>query len=410
MEMKAGRDLDMMREIETICAFETRGPALEGERRAASYIEGRMRDLGLEASIEEFDVSPQYYWVYFTHMVLALLAGLVTIWTRPPWIPWLMAAVLALDALSFWGDLTTKFHLLRGLFPRRRSANVVGRVPGAQGSRHIVVSAHYDAAKTGELVFNPELDEKIAKFYKEKFDSTPNVMMPLLAAIVLMLAVAVARAIPGSGGAMWAVTAVLQALASVALIIGAVSFFDIGTGPYVPGACDNLSGIASCMSIAEQVVSEPLENCDLTVVAFGCEEAIMMGAVEYFKEHARQFDRDNTYFINMESVGYGTVRYGVGEGFVRLRPYSEELVSIARELKESGEFPEVGTYEVRLGTDAMVPLVRGFKTITIFAFNENNFVPNYHTVEDKPENMDIRVTERARDLAMRMIRELDRSS
>jgi hypothetical protein len=35
-------------------------------------------------------------------------------------------------------------------------------------------------------------------------------------------------------------------------------------------------------------------------------------------------------------------------------------------------------------------------------------VPNYHTPEDTPENMDIRVTERARDLALRMIRELDK--
>jgi hypothetical protein len=55
----------------------------------------------------------------------------------------------------------------------------------------------------------------------------------------------------------------------------------------------------------------------------------------------------------------------------------------------------------------MVPLVRGFKAISILGFNENNFVPNYHTLQDTPENMDIRVTERACDLAMRMIRELD---
>jgi len=52
--------------------------------------------------------------------------------------------------------------------------------------------------------------------------------------------------------------------------------------------------------------------------------------------------------------------------------------------------------------------VRGFKAISIFGFNDNNFVPNYHTPEDTPENMDIRVTERARDLALAMIRELDK--
>jgi hypothetical protein len=402
--------LDMMREIENMCAFEKRGPTKEGERRAGDYIAGRMNDIGLEVNVEDFHVSPHYYWAYFAHMVLVLLAGFATIWTRPAWIPWVMAAVILLVAVSFWGDLTTKFHLLRSLMPRFPSRNIIGLIPNEDARRHVIVSAHYDAAKTGEMVFDPELDEKVAKFYKEKFDSTPNVMMPLLLAMVVMLGVVAVRAVVPYGTAMWAATWTLQGLASIALLIGAVSFFDIGIGPYVPGACDNLSGIASCMSIAEQVLAEPLENTDLTVLALGCEEAIMMGMVSYLRKHAREIDRENTYFINIESVGYGTVRYGVGEGFVRLRPYSKELVSIARGLKESGEFPEIGTYEVRLGTDAMVPLVRGFKAITIFAFNENNFVPNYHSVGDTPENMDIRVTERARDLAMRMLRDLDRTA
>jgi hypothetical protein len=132
-----------------------------------------------------------------------------------------------------------------------------------------------------------------------------------------------------------------------------------------------------------------------------------MGAVQYLKKHGGELDPENTYFINLESLGYGTVRYATSEGFIRVRPYSAELVSIAKGLKDSGGFDDVGTYEVRLGTDAMVPLVRGFKAISILGFNENNFVPNYHTPQDVPENMDIEVTERGRDFAMAMIRELD---
>ena len=130
----------------------------------------------------------------------------------------------------------------------------------------------------------------------------------------------------------------------------------------------------------------------------------MMGAVQYMKKHGKELDKENTYFINLESIGYGTVRYGTSEGFIRVRPYSRELIAIAEGLKASGSFDEVGTYEVRLGTDAMVPLVRGFKAISIFGFNENNFVPNYHTPQDTPQNMDIRVTQRARYFAMAMIR------
>jgi hypothetical protein len=399
--------VDMMHEIETMSAMPTRGPTKPGEKQAAEYLAKRLKEIGLDTEIEGYRISPHYYWVYFTHCVLAILAGLATIWTRPLWIPLVMACVLAFIALSFWGDLTTKFHLIRNIIPRYPSQNVVGVIPNKNAKRKIIVSAHIDAAKVGELVFNPDLDEAIAKFYKEKFDSTPNVMMPILVTMLGLFAVAVIRAIVPAGAAMWIVTWIVQGICTLGLVIAAVSFFDIGIGVYVPGACDNLSGIAACMSIAEELVSSPLANSELTFVGFGCEEAIMMGAVQYLKRHGRELDPENTYFINLESLGYGTVRYATSEGFIRVRPYSAELVSIAKGLKDSGGFDDVGTYEVRLGTDAMVPLVRGFKAISILGFNENNFVPNYHTPQDVPENMDIKVTERGREFAMAMIRELD---
>jgi hypothetical protein len=400
-------DIDMMREIEALAAFERRGPTREGERLASEYLEKRFTEMGLKTTVERFKVSPHYYWVYFTHTLLALLAGLATIWTRPAWIPWTMAGLTALVALSFWGDLTTKFHIIRNVIPRYPSQNVIGHIPNDGAKRHVFVSAHYDAAKVGTTVFNEELDEKVAKFYKEKFDSTPNVMMPILLCMFGIVVVAVIRAIWPSGVGMWVVTWAIQGICSIGLIAATLAFLDIGTGHYVVGAIDNLTGIAACMSIASDVLREPLADCDLTVLAVGCEEAIMMGMVQYFKAHGRDLDRDNCYFINLESIGNGTILYGVREGFIHARPYSEELVGIARRLKENGTFPEIGTYEVRLGTDAMVPLVRGFKAISIFAMNENNFCPYYHTDRDVPENVDIKVTERGRDLALAMVRALD---
>lgn len=401
--------VDMLHEIETMCSMGNRGPTKPGEKQAAEYLAGRMKDIGLETEIEPYKISPHYYWVYFTHCVLAILAGIATIWTRPIWIPIIMAAVLAFITVSFWGDLTTKFHLIRNVIPRYPSQNVVGVIPNEGAKKKVIISAHIDAAKVGDLVFDPDIDEAVAKFYKEKFDSSPNVMMPILLCMFGLFLVAVARAIVPSGAAMWIITWIVQGVCTIGLLVAAFAFFDIGVGVYVPGACDNLSGIAACMSIAEELAAAPLANCELEFAAFGCEEAIMMGAVQYMKKHGRELDRDNTYFINMESLGYGNVRYATSEGFVRVRPYSAELVSIAKGLVDSGEFGEVGTYEVRLGTDAMVPLVRGFKAISIMAFNENNFIPNYHTMADTPENMDIGITERARDFAMEMIRELDKA-
>jgi len=399
--------VDMLQEIETLCAFEKRGPTKEGERKAAEYLKKRMEEIGLEAKIEPFKTSPHYYWVYFLHMALAIALGAVSLITRPAWVPVLAAALLCLVLLSFWGDLTTKFHIIRNLIPRFPSQNVVGHKRGENPRKHIIVLAHYDAAKVSKTVFNPELDEKIAKFFKEKFNKTPNVMMPMIIAMFLLICVSVARAVASAGKAMWISTGVIQGIASLILLIAAGAFLDIGTGHYVPGAIDNLTGIAASLSIAEDVARNQLKNSDFTFLATGCEEAIMMGMVEYMKRHGKDLDPENTYFINLESIGGGNVCYATSEGFVRVRPYSQELISIAEKLKENGDFPEIGTYEVRMGTDGMVPLVRGFKAITIISVNENNIVPNYHCSLDIPENVDISVTERARDFALRMIRELD---
>jgi len=408
MSDEAAKHVDMMHEIETICAFDKRGPTKEGERKAAEYLERRFEEMGLEPSVEHFKISPHYYWVYFVHMVLALATGVACIWTNPAWIPPVCAGVILLVTISFWGDLTTKFHLIRNIIPRYPSQNVIGRVPEEGAKKKVFLTAHYDAAKVGEHVFDPDLDEKVAKFYKEKFNSTPNVMMPIILCMLALFLVAVFR-IPFKGGdVMWIVTGIVQGIASIGLLIAAVSFFDISTGFYVPGAIDNLTAVAACMSIAEEVLREPLKNIDFSIVAVGCEEAIMMGMVQFMKRHS-YLSKEDTYFINLESIGNGTVFYGVREGFVRARPYSKELVKIAESLKENGEFPELQTYEVRLGTDAMVPLVRGYKSISIFAFNENNFCPYYHSMQDVPENVDINVTRRARDLAMRMLRELDKA-
>ena len=406
MSEDAKKHVDMMKEIETIASFEKRGPTKVGEKKAAEYLERRFEEMGLEPSVEHFKISPHYYWVYFMHMVLALAAGVACIWTHPLWLPPVCAGVLLLVIVSFWGDLTTKFHLIRNVIPRYPSQNVIGRVPKEGAKKKVFLTAHYDAAKAGKHVFNPDLNEALARFYKEKFSSTPNVMMPIIVCLFGLFLVAMLR-IPFRGGtAMWIVTGIIQGLASLGVLIAAFSFFDIGTGFYVPGAIDNLSAVSACMSIAGEVLREPLENIDFSIVAVGCEEAIMMGMVQFMKRHS-YLDKESTYFINLESLGNGSVFYGVSEGFVRVRPYSRELVRIAESLKDSGEFPELQPYDVRLGTDAMVPLVRGYKSISIFALNENNFCPYYHTPEDTPEHVDINVTRRARDLALRMLRELD---
>ncbi|MCG2795891.1 MAG: M28 family peptidase [Actinomycetia bacterium] len=134
---------------------------------------------------------------------------------------------------------------------------------------------------------------------------TPNVMMPMIIAMLALVAVCVTRGIVPGGTGMWIPTGVVQGIASLVLLVAALTFLDIGTGHYVPGAIDNATGTAASLSVADAIAREPLSNCSFEFLALGCEESIMMGMVQYARRHFKEMDRENTYIINLDSVGCG---------------------------------------------------------------------------------------------------------
>lgn len=387
----------LMQDIEALCGF-SRGSATSGERQAAEHLERRLAGMGLEVALEPFRAYPHYYHVYLLHMVLLLVAAAID--ARAPWVA---TAIALLVAVSFWGDMATQFYVLRRVFPRQSSQNVLAKLPGpARPRRRVILTAHYDAAHSG-LIFETRGAKRMARLSQRFLGGGPAVMAFAFDVMLLFL---VTLPLPAFGWATPPVVA-LQVLLAAVFLLKAIVMWDIGRHPVVPGANDNASAVAVVLALAEKLRDEPLADTEIWALLPGCEEGIMLGMVAFMEQHAPELDRATTYFLNLDSVGCGDLKYTTGEGFLRVFPYDRELVAIAETLGCEPRFADVASNVVRFGTDAQAPNVRGYKVLNLISLDEDGYPANYHWSTDLPENVDPAAVERAYAFTLAVCQQLD---
>ena len=136
--------IDTFAEAEALVdGFGPRGAGTDAERRAASYLGGRLRDLGREVELEPFSAWPRWPLAYAIHAGLAV-AGSVLAVDAPVAGGALALLAVVLTLLDASGTLPTT----RRLLGRRASQNVVSwgdrEAPGA-----LLLVAHYDSGRGG---------------------------------------------------------------------------------------------------------------------------------------------------------------------------------------------------------------------------------------------------------------------
>ena len=128
----------------------------------------------------------------------------------------------------------------------------------------------------------------------------------------------------------------------------------------------------------------------------------MLGMREWMRDHAGELDPRRTFFVNVDTVGSGHVRYVRGEGFVLLEQHDARLVELCRAI--SGAEPHV----LRIGTDGVIARVRNFAAITICCTDRYETIPNYHRDSDTPDRIEPRAVEEAIDFVEELVRRIDR--
>jgi hypothetical protein len=379
--------------IDRLVGFAGRAPGTIAENEAAGYLAEELRKMGREAEVEHIRVRPAWHLTLALHAALAVVASVVAVNT-----PVLGIVILLLVALSMFGDLTGRFHLLRLLTPRRDSQNVTSPGANPDAVARLVLTAHYDAARSGVIFARTRRRAPRPIRALSRFGSRTDA---IFWAIVAVLVVALVRLAFGITSDESTVLTVIQFIPTVLLIVGVLLFVDVALSDPVPGGNDNASGVVAVLELAGRLSEHPPQYLDVWVVLTGANEGLMLGMREWMRAHREDIDPRRTFFVNFESVGRGEVGYVTGEGYVVIEQHDARLVRLCESIG-TGK-PRV----LRFGTDAVIPTMRRFSSITVCCTDAYGRIPDQHRQSDTADKIDATALGAAVDFGQKLVHRID---
>ncbi len=384
--------------ISELCSFEGRGPGTDAERRAGDYLAARLRRLGRRTEVVPTTVHPQHQLVYAAHVLLAIAGSLIG--TQ---VPAAGFGLVLLAATSLYLDADTRFYLLRRLFFRRGSQNVVSPGTRPEAPVRLILVAHYDVARTGWIYGRPmALLNRLSPRSRVTLSPLRLLFWGGIVPLLAVLGVQMAGFDPE-----W--LRVLQLLPTVGLVLAAFALLDVALSAHVPGANDNASGVAAVLSVAEELRADPPANLDVWVVFTGAEECIAEGMRAFVGDKRSGLDRERNAIVNVNGVGAGPVGFEVSQGAIASIPLDRHLTELAASLatadREGGNRFGAEPVRTALVDDALPAIVRKLPAITI---RGAYLPPHHHRPEDTPANVDPDTLTRATEFTASLVRLLDR--
>lgn len=359
--------------IERLAAID-RSSCSTGEHEAAEWIADALRSVGVDAEVEREQVHGTYWWPLGITSAAGLIGGLAARRGRRR-TGAMLGAVACAAAID---DLGGGRRVLRSLLPKQTAANVVGWAGDRAGSRTLVLVAHHDAAHTS-VFFNPRISDYLASRFQAAPDAPPKAP-PVNAPIVLAPALVAVGSLVGLRSLVR-----LGALLCTGII---ASFAEIALRPTVPGANDNLTGVAALLGVASSLQERPVSGLRVLLVSTGAEESLMEGMRAFAARHFASLSPKFTCLLCIDTVGSPNLVLAESEGMLRARPYDRQLnqliASCARQL---GITIREGL-AVRLGTDGLIALRHGMPAAMLTSIDHHGVPSNYHWPSDTPENVD----------------------
>jgi Peptidase family M28 len=349
-----------------------RPSASDGEAQAAELIAAELRERGARVRIDAEDAHGTYWWPVGLLTGAATLAGLFM---------GRFAAVLTglFAAGAVTDDITGGRQWFRRTFlPGRTTTNVMAEMGPPDAARTVVVVAHHDAAHSG-LVFNPDVPRRVLRRYPklvENATSTPGTMWgsvggPLAVALGALL-----------GARRLRLFGTLLSLGFTAAMT------DIGLRAVVPGANDNLTGVAVLLSLASSLEEQPIEGTRVILLSAGSEESFMEGMQAFGRRHFGELDTATTTFICVDTVGSPNLLALEGEGMVWMNEYPKDLLATAHACADELGVDLMSGLRLRNATDGLIPLRAGYPTATFGSVDDLKIPSNYHWPTDTADRVE----------------------
>ena len=357
--------------VERLAAIE-RPSASPGEADAAALIAAELRELGAEARVEQESAHGGYWWPIGLLTGASAVAG--ALFGRP-------AAALTglLAAATVTDDITGGSQWFRRwLLPSRTTTNVVAEIGNADAGPTVLVVSHHDAAHSG-LAFHPDIPRTIARrfpSYWAKQQTTPGTMWGAVGGPLVMAA-----------GALLG----LRHLRTVGTVLCggyAAAMGDIGMRSVVPGANDNLTGVAVLLSLARSLRDDPLPGVRVILLSTGSEEAFMEGMQAFGRRHFPGLPTESTTVLCVDTVGSPNLLALEGEGMVWMNEYPKDLLAVIQDAASQLGIYLFPNLRLRNATDGLIALRAGYRTAALASVDDLKVPTNYHWPTDTPDNVD----------------------
>ena len=368
-----------------------------GEREAAEWIADRLRKAGArEVKIDEERFHDGFAGMLGKLAAAAAAAGTVNAATGR--LGRLGAAVGAGAAALIADDISNGFRPWRkATMPEKTTTNVVAEFGDPDAERTLVVLGHHDAAHTGQ-VFDPTLQQIFNDRFPgiiERIDTSLPQWWGLLAGPMMVAAGGVTgrRRLAASGAVVSAVGAALMA--------------DIQRGEVVPGASDNLSSVAVMVALAEAIRDRPLTGLRVIVASCGAEEILQGGIYGFCERRLAPLDREQTWVLNIDTVGSPGLVLLEGEGPVIMEDFFDiTWRDLIAKVADRENIPMRRGMRARASTDTVIPSRMGYPTACLVSVNRNKALSNYHMPSDTSANLSYPTVACAADLTEALAREL----
>lgn len=389
--------IDPTRIVAGLAGFEGRAAGSDAERRAAVWLQAQLRAAGREAELEPHWVRPHWALAHALHAGLGVIGSVIAVLA-----PVAGLAVLAVVALSAVLDVSGRAFGLRMLTGRRATQNVVSSPPGPPKPHRLVITAHYDAGRTG-LVYRAGVRRALARLARLGANRLPGAPGWLAIALLALVAIAIARVLGAGGQALGAG----QLVPTVGLIVAVALLLDIGLSDPGPAAGDDASGVAVALALAARLDAAPPRVLDVEVVLAGAGDGPALGLRRYLSAR-RRWPREATIVVHVAACGAGTPCWWATDGpllALRLHPRLIELCAeVARQERHLGARPHRG----HGSTGAHAARQARFPAVAIGCLDGDDLAPRSHDPSDTAQRIDRRALDATVELGLALVDELDR--
>jgi hypothetical protein len=388
--------------IRRLCSFEGRLAGTDAERRAANDLAAQLRERGRRVEVEPTYVHPQWALSMALHCLLALTGSLVAIE-----LPVVGFAIVLVVAASMYLDLNGRLYTLRRLFFRRASQNVVSPGRGRDAAGTLVLCANYDTGRGGSVYGRlwGGLVERIGRLLPGPFSPSRLAFW----SIALLLPVIGLRMAEVDSNLI----SIIQLPPSLVLVVAVFLLADIHLTAPTPGANLNASGVATVLSLADELAGAEPEELDVWVVLAGAGDPLATGMRSFMRSHRDELDPEATWFISIEAVGAGDVRFETSQGPVVSYGMASRLTELGAAIADADaeRGDPIGASPLRsgAGSGSLPAVIARYPATTITCREPGRAEPAAaHTARDVPDALDPEALERAHRFALELIRALDR--